>query len=52
MDILNYLCDAGYQLWDISSFLYTRNDRLWAANSIFLSETLSTKLEKLNTKKK
>lgn len=31
-------CDLyGYQLWDISPFLYTRTGRLWYSNSIFLN---------------
>jgi hypothetical protein len=44
-DLSAYLGSFGYQLWDISPFLYTRRDRMWAANSIYLSKTASEKLE-------
>ena len=44
-DLLAYLSLFGYQLWDISPFLYTRRDRMWAANSIFLSKAASAALE-------
>ena len=45
-DLLAYLNLFGYQLWDIAPFLYTRRDRIWAANSIFLSKAASATLEK------
>ena len=43
--LMSYLSCFGYELWDISPFLYTSRDRLWAANSIFLSKTVSESLE-------
>ena len=43
--LMSYLGRFSYELWDISPFLYTSRDRLWAANSIFLSKTASESLE-------
>jgi len=36
IDLVSYLNKFNYDLWDIGSFLYTRNDRLWVANLTFI----------------
>lgn len=47
VDLLSYLNLHGeYVLWDIVPFLYTRHDRLWTTNSIFVSKSVAAKLEK------
>jgi len=46
-DLLSYLHHQGkYLLWDITPFLYTRHDRLWATNSIFLSPSSAARIER------
>ncbi len=45
-DLLSYCSRYGYQLWDISPFLYTRTGRLWYANTIFLSRNAMLASEK------
>ncbi len=46
-DLLSFMKSAGdgYTLWDIVPFLYTGRDRLWAANSILVSNALVPSLE-------
>ncbi len=45
-DLLNFLNGSlGYQLWDVQPFVYTKQDRLWATNSIFLSPLLTSRFE-------
>lgn len=42
-ELLNFLDEFGYQLWDISPFVYTDAGRAWSANTLFLSpETVAT----------
>lgn len=49
-DLLEFCNHHGYQLWDLSPFLYTRTGRLWYANTIFLSaeaiQAIESKYEK------
>lgn len=44
-DLLGF-CDLhGYQLWDMSPFLYTRTGRLWYSNTTFLNARSIQKIE-------
>lgn len=45
IDIVSYLNKFNYEIWDIGSFLYTRNDRIWAANLIFVHTSVADLLE-------
>lgn len=45
VDIVSYLNKLNYEIWDIGSFLYTRNDRIWAANLIFVHTSAANLLE-------
>lgn len=44
-DLLGFCELYGYQLWDISPFLYTRTGRLWYSNTIFLNTESIRKME-------
>jgi FkbM family methyltransferase len=44
-DLISYLCQFNYTLWDIGSFLYTRNDRLWAGNLTFVHASAADFIE-------
>lgn len=44
-DLASYLDKYNYEIWDIGSFLYTRNDRLWAANLTFLHISAASRIE-------
>lgn len=46
VDIVSFLNNHNYEIWDISSFLYTRNDRVWAANMTFLHASAANRVEK------
>ena len=46
VDLVSYLCQLNYELWDIGSFLYTRNDRLWAGNLTFVHASAANFIEK------
>lgn len=45
IDLVSYLNKFNYDLWDIGSFLYTRSDRLWAANLTFVHASAANLLE-------
>jgi hypothetical protein len=45
IDLVTYLNKFNYEIWDIGSFLYTRSDRLWAANLIFLHASAARLIE-------
>jgi FkbM family methyltransferase len=45
VDIVSYLNKNNYEIWDIGSFLYTRNDRIWAANLTFLHASVGCRIE-------
>lgn len=45
LDLVSYLCQLNYELWDIGSFLYTRNDRLWAGNLTFVHASAGNFIE-------
>jgi FkbM family methyltransferase len=45
IDIVSYLNKINYDIWDIGSFLYTRNDRIWAANLTFLHTSAGSVIE-------
>lgn len=45
IELVSYLCQLNYELWDIGSFLYTRNDRLWAGNLIFVHASAANLIE-------
>ena len=45
IDIVAYLNKFNYEIWDIGSFLYTRNDRIWAANLTFVHASAANLLE-------
>ncbi len=45
IDIMSYLNKFNYEIWDIGSFLYTRNDRIWAANLTFVHTSAANLLE-------
>ncbi len=49
IDILSYLNLFNYEIWDIGSFLYTRNDRIWAANLTFLHSSAANIIEMKQT---
>lgn len=46
VELVSYLNQFNYDIWDIGSFLYTRNERLWAANLIFLHSSAGAFIEK------
>jgi len=46
VDTIFFLNNNNYEIWDIGSFLYTRNDRVWAANLTFLHVSASSCIEK------
>jgi FkbM family methyltransferase len=46
VDIISFLTSNNYEIWDIGSFLYTRNDRLWAANLLLLHTAAASRVEK------
>ena len=46
LDIFGILHRLGYVLWDFMPFLYTTPGRAWAANTIFLSRTAASCIEK------
>jgi len=45
INIVSYLNKFNYEIWDIGSFLYTRNDRIWAANLTFVHGSAANLLE-------
>jgi FkbM family methyltransferase len=45
IDLVSYLNKFNYDIWDIGSFLYTRSDRLWAANLTFLHTSAASFIE-------
>lgn len=45
VDLLTYLNSFYYDIWDIGSFLYTRNEKIWAANLTFLHESAAKRIE-------
>jgi FkbM family methyltransferase len=45
IDIVSFLNKFNYDIWDIGSFLYTRNDRIWAANLTFLHASAGNLIE-------
>lgn len=45
IDLVSYLNKLDYEIWDIGSFLYTRSDKLWAANLIFLNASAASRIE-------
>jgi FkbM family methyltransferase len=45
IDLVSYLNKFNYEIWDIGSFLYTRNGRLWAANLTFVHASAANLLE-------
>ncbi len=45
-DLVSYLSKFNYEIWDIGSFLYTRSEKLWAANLIFLHTSAASRIEK------
>ena len=49
IDLVSYLSKFNYGIWDIGSFLYTRNDRLWAANLTFLHTSAAGFIETKQT---
>jgi FkbM family methyltransferase len=52
IDLVSYLNKFNYEIWDIGSFLYTRNDRLWAANLTFLHTSAASFIETKQTHNK
>lgn len=44
-DLMSYLEKYNYKVWDISPFLYTRNERIWAANVLFLHVDAACRVE-------
>lgn len=49
IDLVSYLNKFNYEIWDIGSFLYTRSDRLWAANLTFLHKSAARTIETKQT---
>ena len=49
IDLVSYLNKFNYEIWDIGSFLYTRSDRLWAANLTFLHTSAAGLIETKQT---
>jgi len=49
IDIVSYLDKFNYDVWDICSFLYTSNERIWAANLTFIPAAAAPLIE-TNTK--
>jgi hypothetical protein len=49
---VSYLNKFNYEIWDIGSFLYTRSDRLWAANLTFLHTSAAGLIETKQTHNK
>lgn len=47
-DLMIFCSEYGFQLWDISPFLYTRTGRLWWANTLFLNKAACQKMENTN----
>jgi FkbM family methyltransferase len=45
-DLVSCLNRFNYEIWDIGSFLYTHNERLWAANITFLHKSAAGLIEK------
>ncbi len=45
VDLLTYLNSFQYDIWDIGSFLYTRNEKIWAANLTFLHQSAAKCIE-------
>jgi FkbM family methyltransferase len=45
IDLVSFLNSFNYEIWDIGSFLYTRSDKLWAANLIFLHTSAASRIE-------
>ena len=52
IDLVSYLNKFNYEIWDIGSFLYTRSDRLWAANLTFLHTAAAGLIETKQTHNK
>ena len=50
-DTISYLNKFNYEIWDIGSFLYTRNEKLWAANMTVVSRAAANFLEAKSSKK-
>ncbi|MBF0258174.1 MAG: FkbM family methyltransferase [Desulfamplus sp.] len=45
IDLVSYLNKFNYEIWDIGSFLYTRSERLWAANLTFVNKSSASLIE-------
>ena len=45
IDIVSFLNRFDYDIWDIGSFLYTRNERIWAANLTFIHSSFAAIIE-------
>ncbi|QFY88664.1 FkbM family methyltransferase [Magnetovirga frankeli] len=45
IDLLSFIEQHNYKIWDLAPFVYTRTGRLWAANAIILSRDAYNKIE-------